>query len=383
MKTGTSINGLVTTLTEQQKMAADYIAPSQRLSYAMREEIPEGMSAIDAILEQVEVDDDGQPIVTDSRISPHLVVDNVGVFKPGNIFHQQMATILKIPSKYYQRALERQPELLVDEVNIWLHEKLGDKPAVGDRMVRSLGPTARALLSNKYRRLDNLPLLMSCIDTLDRLGVEPEHIVSCEVTERRMYLKVITPKLEGEIGVGDIVQAGLVLSNSEVGQGSVSVQPLIFRLTCLNGAIMQDGALKQKHLGRLQNEGQVFKDDTVKKSDEAFYSQVRDVIDHTLSEEVFNLQLDKIREANGAPVSVEVPKAVERLSGAYDLNEGESDAVLDNFIRGGAFTRWGLANAVTLTSQADGTQYDRATDLERIGGKIVEMSAAQWDAIAN
>lgn len=45
-----------------------------------------------------------------------------------------------------------------------------------------------------------------------------------------MCLKVITPRLNWEMTPGDIVQAGVVVSNSEVGRGTLSMQPLLYRL---------------------------------------------------------------------------------------------------------------------------------------------------------
>ena len=52
--------------------------------------------------------------------------------------------------------------------------------------------------------------------------------MSCEVTENRLYLKVVNHRLEMEVRKGDIVQAGVMISNSEVGLGAVSIQPLVY-----------------------------------------------------------------------------------------------------------------------------------------------------------
>lgn len=39
-----------------------------------------------------------------------------------------------------------------------------------------------------------------------------------------------------EVRKGDIVQAGVMISNSEVGLGAVSIQPLVYRLVCTNNS---------------------------------------------------------------------------------------------------------------------------------------------------
>ena len=44
------------------------------------------------------------------------------------------------------------------------------------------------------------------------------------------HLKVVNKKMKTEVAVGDVVQAGFVISNSEVGLGHLTVEPRIFRL---------------------------------------------------------------------------------------------------------------------------------------------------------
>lgn len=43
-------------------------------------------------------------------------------------------------------------------------------------------------------------------------------VESCEVTDSRMYLKVVTSRVQFELAPGDVVHAGVVISNSETGR---------------------------------------------------------------------------------------------------------------------------------------------------------------------
>jgi len=70
------------------------------------------------------------------------------------------------------------------------------------------------------------------------------------LTDTRMCLKVITPRLKCEMAPGDIVPAGIVVSNSEVRQGALSVQPRLYRLVFRNGLIALDRSLRKTHVGR-------------------------------------------------------------------------------------------------------------------------------------
>lgn len=69
-------------------------------------------------------------------------------------------------------------------------------------------------------------------------------IASCDITETHLYLKVINKSMKAEITEGDIVQAGFVVSNSEIGLGALKVEPLVYRLVCKNGMISKDYAHK-------------------------------------------------------------------------------------------------------------------------------------------
>jgi hypothetical protein len=46
-----------------------------------------------------------------------------------------------------------------------------------------------------------------------------------------------------------------------------------------------------------------------------------------------------------------------------------------------ALAQWGLANDVTATAQ-EVDSYDRATELERLGGTIIDLPADDWRHIA-
>ncbi len=124
------------------------------------------------------------------------------------VAHKQLAERLQIPQKYYHKMRFEYPSLLDDNINSWL-AKNPDR-----RMIRTLDGHARAFLSDRYRRLDNLELADAVIPIIKEMkGAE---IVSCDITETHMYIKVINKKLKAEVAVNDVVQAGIVISNSEV-----------------------------------------------------------------------------------------------------------------------------------------------------------------------
>ena len=116
------------------------------------------------------------------------------------------------------------------------------------RMVRTLDGTARAILSDRYRRIDNYEVAQTVLPIISEM--QGARIESCELTDTRMYIKVVNERIQTEVVPGDIVQAGILISNSEVGMGSVSVKPLIYRLVCTNGMVADVGVGK-RHVGRI------------------------------------------------------------------------------------------------------------------------------------
>lgn len=303
-----------------------------------------------------------------------LGIKEIGNFDLNNHANRQIANHLKIPFKYYEMMKQEAPQLLSQNVNHWFKEK------PSNRMVRTLDGNARAFLSNSYRPIDNDQVAEMALPIINEMDC---NIVSSDITESKLYLKCLFPRLEAEVKVGDPVQCGLVISNSEIGLGSVSVQMLIYRLVCKNGAIFADGGLRKYHVGRstVTNDAiEFYKDDTRLADDRAFLLKFRDTVSAIVDETKFQERVIKLRQvAEGEKVENPV-KAVEVLQDKFTLSKSEGNSVLKHLIEGGDLTQWGVANAITRTSQ-DLEDYDRATDFETLGGEIIELPKSSWESI--
>src|SRR5688572_7511380 len=277
--------------------------------------------------------------------------------------HDQLGALCGIPSKYYDlmRTARGSSELLATNVRHWINQS-SDR-----RMIRTLDGNIRALLSDSYRRLDNYDLAQSVLPMLQESGASIE---SCEITDKKIYIKAITHKVQGEVKKGDVVSAGIIVSNSEVGHGSLSVKPLIYRLVCSNGAIADKYAMKKYHAGRKNEMEQIqFSNDTLNAEDKAFWLKVRDLVKFSLSEVTFQKIVAEMTEST--EVKIEEPaKAIEMAAKKYTFTETEKGDVLKHLIEGGDLTSWGLGNAVTRMAQ-DVDSYDRSTELESIGFEVM------------
>ena len=290
-------------------------------------------------------------------------------FKITDIAHHQIADRLNIPFKYYERMMNEYPQLLDENVNGWLKLK------AEKRMLRTLDGKLRAFLSNRYRRLDNLELVDHILPVIAQM--KNCTIASCDITETHLYLKVINKSMKAEITKGDIVQAGFVVSNSEIGLGALKVEPLVYRLVCTNGMISRDYAHKKYHTGRnvedTDSAYELYSDETLKANDKAYFMKVQDIVSAAVDETKFLLTVDKMRQAKTISTGDNPVEAVEVLGDKYLLNKNERASVLRHFIMDNDFSQFGLVNAVTRASQ-DVEDYNRATELERIGGTVLEDS---------
>jgi len=294
-------------------------------------------------------------------------------FNMSDLFHRQMGASLGIPAKYYDKMRSDYPELLTQNVNGWFgHEQ-------SKHTIRTLDGTARAFLSDRYRRIDNYDIAKAALPVIGEM--EGAKVESCEVTENRMYLKVVNPRLEAEVSKGDIVQAGIMISNSEVGLGSVSVMPLVYRLVCLNGMIVNDLGQRKYHIGRENAEAwELFSDETLQADDAAFMLKLADIVRTAVDEARFGMVVDKLREAAAVQITAHIPQVVELTSRQYGFSKTEETDILQYLITGGDLSLYGLSSAVTRASQ-DVPDYDRATALESAGWQIVTMPREVWSVI--
>ncbi|WP_136415978.1 DUF932 domain-containing protein [Herbaspirillum sp. ST 5-3] len=352
MKNGRSLVNLATELERQLTTKKDMIVPASLMHHQTR--------------------DDGSCVL--------VIHESGGVqsYDVAELARRQLAEKLKIPYAYFERMRTDQPALLDRNVNTWLQSDSADR-----RLIRTLDGRVRAVLSDRYRRLDNVDLAEHVLPILQRLP--NSRIESVDLTETRMYLKVVTPRISAEIAPGDVVQAGVAVINSEVGYGSLSVQPLVFRLLCKNGLIASDHALRKPHVGRsLASSDEsvvVFKDDTLRADDQAFFLKARDVVEAAVSEVTFQLVVQRLQKAREIRLTGDPVKSVQVLANRYAMNDGERAGVLRHLIAQGDLSGYGLINAVTGYSQ-EVEDYDRATEFEAMGGKLIELSPRDWKDIA-
>lgn len=315
----------------------------------------------------------------------------VGWFEPTPLALEQIAGHIGLPMRYLKKLQQENPNLLDLNINTLLMQQ--PRP----RLVRLLDGQVRAFLSNRYRRLDNDALLESLWPVFDDLG--GLEVGSAELSPHRLYHKMVSPRLRGEVRVGDEVQAGLVISNSEVGAGAITVELLIYRLVCTNGAIVGKGIghLRRNHsgsilkpcqegisllpaTGNLSDNQAGDRPDEIEK-DNLFWEGLRVSIRDALHENHFQQVLERMQHAAGLKLEADTKTVTQRVAARFGLRESEQESIEIRWLESEDLTLWGLANAVTRTSQ-DIESYERATELERLGGALMLLSPKEWKGLS-
>jgi hypothetical protein len=347
MQRGIELPDLIEQVVEDTKAAKDYTAPESTLSL----------------------------VAVSDEILMKMADETMGL---RDYAHSQLAQRVGIPGAYYERMRKAAPGLLTVNANHWLAES-GER-----RLVRTVRGEVRAILSERYRTLDNLDLVTHIVPVLQEHHCRVE---SANITEQKLYIQASFPSLEREVKVGDVVRAGVIISNSEVGAGSVSVKPMILRLVCTNGMIADRGSVRRAHLGkRIGGSGgadevpeEWLRDETRQAQDTAWWMTVCDSVRGSLSEAGFEANVDALRETTERKITKDPGKVIEVTAKRFGLSEDERGKALLELCRAGDMSQWGLINCTTSLANSEDVSYDRAVKLETYGGEVASWTDKEWN----
>lgn len=367
----------------------------------------------------------GQWVVDGADSEPYITPEgDMGMrpvsapFVPTVVADEGAATKLGIPGKYLAKLRSERPDLYDANVNGWIHGRVRVR-ADGSREIlvtpderkfllrtfRGEPGVLRAVLSDRFKTIDNLDVLVAALDGVREAGARVE-IQGCDLSDRRMYVRLVAPEIAamapallanyrspfgGGIeriremaaregmgyapGTEPVVFAGLVIANSETGGGAFTLTPRLEVEICRNGLTIRADALREVHLGGKLEEGTVdWSDDTNRKALELVTAKARDAVATFLNPLYLERKISEFTAKAGVPVT-DAAKTVEVVTTRLKLNEATGKAVLDHFIRGGQLTLGGIAQAVSSVAQTIADP-DAADDLEANAVKVLDMAGA-------
>jgi hypothetical protein len=119
-------------------------------------------------------------------------------------------------------------------------------------LFRTVGDTAKGILSPSYRRMDASPIFEGYASHSLKAGLVPYR---GDVTDTRAYLSFLQPQVI-ELAPSEYVVLGTELRTSDYGNGALQYNLSVLRLLCQNGMVGMD-MLRKVHLGR-RFDGQEF-----------------------------------------------------------------------------------------------------------------------------
>src|SRR5215472_4676717 len=145
--------------------------------------------------------------------------EDAGAFQLQPTAHRQLGQHLSIPSAFYDAMQAHVEDWLDPEgrplFDTTVNSLLRARPADEKRLVRTLDGNARAFLSDRYQPLDHDEILERVLPALGDFDLDWMQS-SLEVNDHRLYMKLVNPRVQADVRLGDTVQAGVVVTNSEI-----------------------------------------------------------------------------------------------------------------------------------------------------------------------
>jgi hypothetical protein len=281
-----------------------------------------------------------------------------------------------MPSRYFVSLLREDPELTA-----WHFNKVYSKQPPEELLVRTKTgtqtyedddeqyspsvPVVRGVLSDLYSMLDNDMVVEGLSKVISQFTDEYQ-ILTHHLDSKRMHIRITFPSTARQIGftkdnIGDILQVGIDIINSEVGLSSLNIAGLIWRLVCANGLrrVMQGESYVQRHMYLNQPE---FLRNMGFSMTQAIESSVLTMKNFTESKRIELIRPQLSMKVIGDRFKL-TNAIVERAQESW-----EHDA-----------TVYGIINS--FTAAARGLKDSYRLELERTSGKLLSFSPKEWKRI--
>lgn len=282
----------------------------------------------------------------------------------------QAAGRADIPMAYVER-LKSKGEwgtaLLAHNLNEIFHRGNGTK-----YLTRSVDGQMRGFLSDSYRRMDSRPIIDQFIGAVMKLGAVP---LDGYAMETKIALKAVLP-LVFEPVPNEVMIYGVVLENSDFGNGALSLRTFVERLWCTNRAIATED-LRKVHLGARLSENLQLSQRTYELDTQTVASAVSDIVGQNLAADSVNEYMGLIQKANDQ--GLDALKAKDFLK--KNLLKGEAEAVIEAYnspevvMLPAGNTTWRMSNAISWIANTKVEDEERKLHVMKVAGQILAAAA--------
>ena len=299
----------------------------------------------------------------------HAATTGTGPLVPPDRGLRSMAERLRVPGTWLVDLVMQDNEWLA--ASNLLNNLIESAQGQGQQfLVRQVDRKIRAVLSSKYRRIDNFDVIGPFIRGIeswlpDRVDVDYAH-----VDENGMAVAVTFPEalhVEPGESKGDTFQGGFLLRNSEVGLGATECVPRIWRVACSNGLIVEEKKFRKVHLGANLTDG------------------ARDVLQQAIYESIQHCldAMPAIVEAmhsRRAEPEENIPARLDALAKHHSLGDDGRNKLFMAFAQEPDYSRYGVIQAVTAAAR-DEDDLEAKQNLESLGGVLVQMPRTDYERV--
>ena len=276
----------------------------------------------------------------------------------------QLCGKLEIGTQYLRKCLPVSQELVAHNLNFWINNSKKK-----ELMLRTYDTApineARAICSNRYKRIDNDVVANHSLNKLMDLGLDIKY---SHYDRDTLNITAVNQKLEGEVYKGDVVQSGITITNSEIGSGSLIIQPFIYRLVCTNGMVAPRylNRFYSRHVGKIvidaSNDDQYI----------TIIDKMQKQIDLVNSEDVWRESFQGLLNSRKQKINSHQIVQLAKRHGVTESERADIFARLNKYV-GDTFTtsKYELANAVTNMGNDEHRSDSRARFFQELGGLIV------------
>lgn len=207
--------------------------------------------------------------------------------------------------------------------------------------------------------IDNLDLLNHAVEVLRDLPWQ-FHIDHCNEEDGQLYLAVIATDLGRNLDVGDEVNAGFFLQNSENARFDTLACARTFRVSCENGALLEC------------DEGQSFCISAGTAPPKDWRNKTEKVIRRSFCGDGIDVDLARFRVTTQQMILTPY-EFLCNLSAQGLIDDDEQSEIQRAFDDTADFSMYGLINAVTQVAHGlrKDDRWARAFQIERLGGEIL------------
>jgi hypothetical protein len=253
----------------------------------------------------------------------------------------QLCQRLEIPMPYYRR-LPGEMKATVANYDIG---RLKEKAY----LLRGKGDWIRAFLSADYTPYDNKQIAETVQSLLGNGAITIKDFI---LEETNLYLKLVSEEI---VDRAADLKAGIIIGNSEVGLGSVSVEPFVFRKPCTNDLIVsQEKSFRHAHIHFTAHE---------------FSCRMGEAIG--IGFQVANDVLDSFLKTRREPIPDPL-EVIRKLAVERQMSQKFTDQVMSGYLAEPEASRFGVINAFTRAAQ--GLAPIQRIEMERFAGTLLEAT---------